>query len=216
MMAPLILQGPTSVPQTIRITMPRHISAIILLCCILLLPALASAIDVQISNIKVTESGRDLFLSLKIENAFNEKLEEAIFNGIPATFSFFIVLTRIQEFWPDEKILQLTVTHTLKYHNLKNHFIITKSWENNKQMISDSFDEAQEMMSDISGLKLIARDKLNAGSRYQISTKAALDKVSLPFFLNYVFFFATMWDFETQWHTHEFFYPLPVSKGAKQ
>ena len=79
-----------------------------------------------------------------------------------------------------------------------------------------AFLHPSEMMSDISGLKLISRDKLEAGSRYQVSVKAELDKGNLPVFLNYVFFFASMWDFETQWHTHEFLYPLPVLKGHKK
>lgn len=189
---------------------------LLLLCGRLLLPAAAQAIDVQISNIKVMEAGRDLLVSFKIENAFNEKLEEAVLNGIPATFSFFIALTRKRDLWADETISEFSVTHTLKYHNLKNHFIITKSWENNKQMISDSFDEAKQMMSDISGLKFISRDKLEVGSRYRISVKAELDKGNLPRFLNYIFFFATMWDFETQWHSHDFFYPLSVLKGPEK
>lgn len=189
---------------------------LVLLYISLVPPTAAQAIDVQISNIKVTEEGRDLLLSLKIENAFNEKLEEAIQNGIPATFSFFVVLNRDRNFWADETISEFSITHTLKYHNLKNHFIITKSWENNKQMISDSFDEAKQMMSDIIGLKVISRDKLQVGSRYRISVKAELGKESIPFFINYMFFFATMWDFETQWHSHEFFYPLSGLKGPEK
>lgn len=213
-MTQMILPVPAPLPLEKRITMPRQTASIILLlCCLLLLPTAASAIDVQISNIKVTEEGRDLLVSLKVENAFNEKLEEAILNGIPATFSFFIILNRNRDLWPDETITEFSVTHSLKYHNLKNHFIITKSWENNKQMIADSFEEAKEMMSDISGLKVVSRDKLQVGSRYRISAKAELDKVNLPFLLNYIFFFASMWDFETQWHTHEFLYPLSILKG---
>ena len=187
--------------------MQKHIKIYILLFCFtLLLPVITHAIDVQLSGIQVTEDADNLLLSLKVEGAFNEKLEEAIKNGIPATFSFFINLYRKRTFWADEQIAELNVTHTLKYHNLKNHYIIKKSWEGNKPFITDSFDEAKKMMSEINGLELVPLRKLQKGSRYEITAKAELDKVRLPFLLNYIFFFASMWDFETEWHSYEFVY----------
>ncbi len=176
------------------------------LCFTLLLPLCAFAIDVQLTSMKVTESGDDLLLSLKVEGAFNEKLEEAVLNGIPATFSFFIILDRKRTFWADEQIVELNVTHTLKYHNLKNHYIIKKSWQDNKPVIAESFDEAKKMMSEINGLNIVPLKKLKEGSRYKITAKAELDKVRLPIILNYIFFFASLWDFETEWHSYEFIY----------
>ncbi len=69
--------------------MQKHIKIyLLLLCFTLLLPSLTFAIDVQLSGIQVTTTTDNLLLSLKVEGAFNEKLEEAVLNGIPATFSF--------------------------------------------------------------------------------------------------------------------------------
>ena len=178
----------------------------LLLCFTLLLPFYAFAVDVQLTSMKVTESDEDLLLSLKVEGAFNEKLEEAVLNGIPATFSFFINVNRERTLWADEQIVELNVTHTLKYHNLKNHYIIKKSWKDNKPVITKSFDEAKKMMSEINGMKIVPLKKLQKKSRYQITAKAELDKVRLPFLLNYIFFFASLWDFETEWHSYEFVY----------
>ncbi len=178
----------------------------LLLCFTLLIPLSAFAIDVQLSGIKVTDTTDDLLLSLKVEGAFNEKLEEAVSNGIPATFSFFINLNRVRTAWADEQILELNVTHTLKYHNLKNHYIIKKSWQDNKPVITESFDEAKKMMSEINGLKIAPVKRLRKGNRYLITAKAELDKVKLPFILNYILFFASLWDFETEWHSYEFVY----------
>jgi len=187
--------------------MQKHIKIyFLLLCFTLLFPFFAFAIDVQISGIRVTETTDDLLLSLKVEGAFNEKLEEAVLNGIPATFSFFINLNRVRTAWADEQIVELNVTHSLKYHNLKNHYIIKKSWQDNKPVITDSFDEAKKIMSEINDLKVISLKNLRKDNRYQISAKAELDKVKLPFILNYILFFASLWDFETEWHSYEFVY----------
>jgi len=187
--------------------MQKHIKiTLTLLCFILLFPLLTFAIDVQLSGIKVTDTTDDLMLSLKVEGAFNEKLEEAVLNGIPATFSFFINVNRVRTAWADEQIVELNVTHSLKYHNLKNHYIIKKSWQGNKPIITESFDEAKKIMSEINDLKLVPLKTLRKENRYQISAKAELDKVKLPFILNYILFFASLWDFETEWHSYEFVY----------
>jgi hypothetical protein len=187
--------------------MQKHFIIIpLLICFTLLFPLFASAIDVQLSGISVTKTTDDLLLSLKVEGAFNEKLEEAVLNGIPATFSFFIILNRVRTAWADEQIVELNVTHTLKYHNLKNHYIIKKSWQDNKPIVTKSFDEAKQIMSEINGLEIVPLTTLRKGSRYQITAKAELDKVELPFILNYILFFASLWDFETEWHSYEFVY----------
>jgi hypothetical protein len=34
---------------------------------------------------------------------------------------------------------------------------------------------------------------------YQIRMKAELSKVNLPLFFRYIFFFVSLWDFETDW-----------------
>lgn len=179
---------------------------LLLFCLSLLVPAAVRAIDVQLSGIRVTEDTKNLLLSMHVEGAFNEKLEEAVLNGIPATFSYLITLERKRTLWANEPIASLNVTHTLKYHNLKNHYIIKRSWEGDNPFITDSFDEAQKIMSEINGLAIVPLKKLEKGSRYKISAKAELDKVRLPFLLNYILFFASLWDFETEWHAYEFVY----------
>jgi len=185
----------------------KHINLYALFFCLsVIVPAASHAIDVQLSGIRVTEDTSNLLLSLHVEGAFNEKLKEAVLNGIPTTFSYLITLTRKRTLWADEPIASLNVTHTLKYHNLKNHYIIKRSWEEDNPFITDSFDEARKIMSEINSLAIVPLKKLKKDNRYQISAKAELDKVRLPFLLNYILFFASLWDFETEWHSYEFVY----------
>ena len=61
-------------------------------------------------------------------------------------------------------------------------------------------------MADVVALKVIRLDKLKKGAHYQIRMKAELDKIELPFYLNYVLFFLSLWDFETDWYSVEFRY----------
>jgi hypothetical protein len=176
----------------------------VILCVMLMAPAFADAEDAILTDFGVSDNGQDLLLNLHVVGAFNEKLREAILNGIPATFSFSITLDQKRSLLPDSTVADRTATHTLKYHVLKNHFIVKRSWEGNKPLTTDSFEEAQQWMSEIKGLKLTSLKKLTPGKHYEIRAKAKLDKVNLPPFFNYIFFFTFLWDFETSWHTYEF------------
>jgi hypothetical protein len=181
-----------------------------MLCAIAALPAAAWANpfirDARIIDMAVTTSPNDLMLSLKVEGAFKEKLEEAVMSGAPTTFSFFIIISEFRGIMPDRKILQFNLSHTIKYNNLKNDFTVKRSWENDKPLTTDSFDQAKQWMSEISDLRLIPLSHLQKGGHYKIKAKAELDKVTLPLFLDYIFFFVSLWDFTTDWQTVKFIY----------
>lgn len=178
----------------------------LLLCVILFWQSSAAAKDVQISYLTATSDEHDLRIDLKVKGAFQKKMEEAILNGIPTTFSYFIFLQKPRFLWLSQNIAEIKVTHTIKYNNLKNTYSITRSWDGNKTLTTDSFDEAKRLMSEIKGLKVIPLKKLKKGRQYNLKAKAELDKVTLPFFLNYVFFFVSLWDFETDWYTVTYVY----------
>lgn len=167
---------------------------------------LSFAQDVKLSNIMVTNTRDDLLIYLKVEGAFREKMKKAIISGVPATFSFFITLYRSRNWWFDKKIADKKITHTIKYNSLKKEFIVKRSWEGGEPIVTQSFAEAQKLMTEIDGVKIVPLDRLEKGRRYQIRAKAELSKVTLPFYLHYVFFFVSLWDFETDWHTIDFIY----------
>lgn len=184
----------------------RPIMYTLFFCVVICLPSLAFAQDAKLVDIEVSNNRDDLLIFLKIDGAFNQKLKEAVLNGIPATFSFFITLEESLPLWPDKTIIELNIIHTLKYNNLKKSFTVKRSWEDNKPLTTKSFKEAKQMMSEIKSLKLVSLKKLTKGSKYQVNARAELDKVKLPFLLNYIFFFASLWDFETDWQSFEFDY----------
>jgi hypothetical protein len=61
-------------------------------------------------------------------------------------------------------------------------------------------------MVDVDGLKIVPLSRLEKGRQYQVQAKAQLSKLTLPLYLHYVFFFVSLWDFETDWYTIDFIY----------
>ena len=61
-------------------------------------------------------------------------------------------------------------------------------------------------MAEIDSLKIIPLSMLEKGRHYQIQAKAELSKLTLPFYLHYVLFFVSLWDFETDLYALDFIY----------
>ena len=185
--------------------MNRKICSIVLVI-IFLIQNLAFAQDAGLTNIIVTNTRDDLLVYLNVEGAFREEMKKAILSGVPTTFSFFITLYKARNWWIDKKIADIKITHTIKYNNLKEEFAVKRSWENGGPHVTQSFGEAQKLMAEIDSLKIVPLSMLEKGRHYQIIAKAELSKITLPFYLHYVLFFVSLWDFETDLYTIDFIY----------
>ncbi len=162
--------------------------------------------EAVIENIKLANTRDDLLTYFDVKKAFTEKISQAVLNGIPTTFSFYITLYKTDDSWFDEKISDIQIKSTLKYNSLKKEFSILKPWKSDKPIITQSFEEAKALMTEIDNLKIISLKQLVKGDKYQLRIKAKLDKVTLPLSLHYVFFFVSFWDFETNWYLINFKY----------
>ncbi|WP_291466127.1 DUF4390 domain-containing protein [Desulfobacula sp.] len=177
----------------------------VILC--LLLPPIAFAEETAvIENIKLANTRDDLLTYFDVKQAFTPKINQAVLNGIPTTFSFYITLYKTGGSWFDKKISNIQLKSTLKYNSLKKEFSILQSWKNEKSITTSSFEDAKSFMTEIDNLKIIPLNQLVKGDKYQLRIKAELDKVTLPLSLHTVFFFVSFWNFETNWYLINFTY----------
>ena len=176
------------------------------LLVIIAMPAAAAAQEARLKNITISSADDQLLVSLEVEGAFTQDVMEAILKGVPADFSFFIKLYRSRSWWFDEELTDLEITHTIKYDNLKKEFSVYRSWIDKKPVITPSLAEAQALMTHINGLPIIDLNRMQKNEQYELLAKAQLSQMTLPFYLHYVFYFVSLWDFETDWHSVVFVY----------
>jgi hypothetical protein len=163
--------------------------------------------DARITDVVVKNTGDGIVLHFRVEGCFTEDLQQAILNGIPTAFKFLASLDRVRGFWGDKELASLEITHTVKYNNLKNEFVITRSDHAECPLVVDSLSEAKKIMAEVDNLRIADLKTVERNHRYQIGIKAELSKITLPFYLHYVFrFFLFLWDFETDWYTIDFMY----------
>ena len=166
---------------------------------------LAFAQDARLTNIIVTNTSDDLLIYLNVEGAFTDEMKKAVLSGVPTTFSFFVTLHKVRNLWFDKNLADIKIAHTIKYNNLKKEFSVIRS-ESSESVVTQSFEEAQKLMGEIDSLKIVPLSMLEKGSHYQIRAKAELNKVTLPYYLHYVLFFVSLWDFKTDWYAIDFIY----------
>lgn len=177
------------------------------LCTCLFASGIAWGKDARITDVIITNTADDLVLCFRVEGCFTEELQQAIVNGVPTTFTFLASLDRVRRFWRDKNLDSLEIHHTIKYNNLKNEFVITRSEDNDRRIAVSSLSEAKSIMAKVENLKIAELESLEKDHRYQVRIKAELSKITLPFYLHYVFrFFLFLWDFETDWYTMNFTY----------
>ncbi len=143
-------------------------------------------------------------VSFDVENCFTEKMEEAIQSGIRTTFTFYIQLYQKRSWWKDRKIASVEFRHTVQYHPIQKIYQV-KLAENQSSPIASSLEEAKKLMSKVKELEIRSSSPLEPGVPAYFRIKAELDPVRLPLRLEYLLFFVSLWDFETDWHIE----PLP-------
>jgi hypothetical protein len=171
------------------------------------LPSLAWAEEPRITDVIVTNTRDDLILYFRVEGCFTTELEQAIMNGVPTTFTFLVALNQVRNFWKDRNLASLEIRHTVKFNNLKDEFIITRSENEGEPIVVNSFSEAKRIMAEVENLSVSPLDRLESNHLYQVRIKAELSKITLPLYLHYAFrFFLFLWDFETDWYATDFVY----------
>ncbi len=170
-------------------------------------PSFASAKDMaEIQDIRIVNTRDDLLTYFKVTQAFSDKINQAILNGVPTTFSFYIALYKGDSSWLDKNIADILIKSTIKYNSLKKEFSVLRPWKNENPAVTQSFDEAKALMTEIDNLPIIPLNRLVKGDKYQLRIKAELDKVTLPLSLHNIFFFVSYWNFETNWYLINFSY----------
>ena len=176
----------------------------------LFFPFLSRADGPSIQNIRISNSPDHLNLRFHIANSFTPKIEEAISNGIPTTFTYSVILYQNRPWWPDKLLISNTLLKTIKFDNLKNEYTIVtdlKGNENNtSSLVVATLDEAKKNMSQIEILSIYPIWKLERNNTYYFEIKAAAEGVKPPAYIHYFLFFLDWKYFETDWAIENFRY----------
>lgn len=173
---------------------------------LILVPVRSYCMEARVTDFLVTNTADDVLVYFRVTNCFTEDMEKAVLAGIPTTFTFLLELYKERGYWFDKKEYRREIKHTIKYDNVKKIFYVSLAENGGKPMAFSDFDEAKRAMAELNGVAIVPLKLLKREGQYHIRAKAQLDKVRLPFRMEYVLFFVSMWDFETDWYKQGFVY----------
>jgi len=152
-----------------------------------------------ITDIRTGMADGNLTLSFSLQDWFTPEMEEAIRSGVAPSVHIRIILEQ-EGFVPFKpKIVNKTLEHSVKYDRLRDAYRVDLSGSPDRVRFTKQLEEAQEWMSRVEGMPLVPLRRLKSDHSYLLRLKAELSKIQLPPFFRYVFFFVTLWDFETDW-----------------
>ena len=175
------------------------IKYLILLGLFLFAPLCSQAEEAKFADTLISNNAQHILVYTRVTDCFTPGMESAILAGVPTTFTFLFELYQERPYWWDRKIAHLTVQHTVKYDNVKKTFQVDST--NGKEAAAfPTLDTAKRAMAELNGVAVAPLYVMAKGESYYLQMKARLDKVRLPFSMEYLFFFVSLWDFETDWH----------------
>jgi hypothetical protein len=160
----------------------------------------------EIKDIIVTTSDKDLLLFATVNNGFTSQMLDDLRTGTPIVFTYHLELVKTNNNWIDTTMVETTVSHTMTFDSEKKEYRITFSDQDKRVVTTDDPEQAQQLMTELNGVKIIALTQLIPDAPYAIHFKVTLKKGRLPFGINRLIPFASLWDFETAWRTIEFRY----------
>ncbi len=167
-------------------------------------PPLAAE-NAGIRDILVTNDETHVRVYARVTDGFTTDIEAAILAGVPTTFTFYLDLFQQRSGWMDRKLGRTTVRHTIIYDNVKKWFVVSYDGEKETMSFTD-FESAQRAMAELNGIPVAELKALKRSENYYVMIKATLDEVRMPFHMERVFFFVSLWDFETDWYRERFYY----------
>lgn len=167
------------------------------------LAAPVSSGEPRITGVKV-ETSSPLRVSFAVADAFNSDIEEAIKSGIPTSFTYLVDLGRPSLLWFDEGLGSWEFRHTVKYDTLREEYTVVMDEVGRQGVKTKDFDEMKRLMTTVGDVEFMPSRPLVTGEKYRLRVKAELKTTRFPFLLDYMFFFVKLWDFETDWHSHDF------------
>ena len=156
----------------------------------------------RIDGVRTTYDS-ELRFSFYVSGAFKKDLEDAINSGMPTSFTYVVKLYRKKNMWLDEQLGSWKFNHTVKYDALKQEYQVNIEEKNSIETTKD-FDVAKAMMVTGNDVIISPIPALKKNEVYELKLMAELDVVRIPSVFKYLFFFVKLWDFKTDWYSHEF------------
>lgn len=150
----------------------RALGLLIVVTLTLLAPA-SSRAELRISDLDVFLNDYEVTVHVVVLGALPSGLQEGLQSGVPAHVRFTIELWRYNRFWRDRLVSSKIVERALDYNVVtKEYKIATVKGESRPPYMTRDLRDAQRVLSEVRGLKLIAASQLDPADIFYVRVLA--------------------------------------------
>jgi hypothetical protein len=177
-----------------------------------------------ISQIAIDKINKTVFFSSTLSWNMGDDMKKLIHSGTPATFSYEIKLRRQRVGWRDKTVGRMVVKRMVKYDLLNKSYKLSEKIERSGALIEevqeasdeikkendfpdevDTFDKVTSWMTDLKNIKLLNKERMDKDKNYYVKVRADLKSIKLWMPFNYILFFISFWDIDTDWKDSSLF-----------
>ena len=184
-----------------------YLSKILLMTMLMLLTIDAAAGGVTVRDVTLWENENSYLLDADIDYFPTDTVIEALKNGIPLTFEVSMKVRESDSWlgWFDRALTKRKIRFQLRYRPLSSLYEISTDHNNNQRNFV-SWKALFANMGELRQIVIAEADKLDAGKKYHVAIKAALDINSLPLPMRPMAYIDSDWDMSSgrsEWPLHQ-------------
>ena len=194
----------------LRFNKEKTIKSIVQFFCILIIISCSNFIfcvntsegaKARLQRIEAIKNNNSIILNAILEGAFSPDITDAISSGAPTRFRFLFQLMKKRGFWIDKKVKEFTVHNTVTYDVLKKEYLVTRSFPGGSEesFTTEDWDEMTQWMSELKSVRFYVPELQDKKDEYYLKMRAEMKCIKIPFPLNYLLAFVSLWNFDTPW-----------------
>ena len=135
-----------------------------------------SVAQIAAADVRVTPLVREgrVWVSFGIEEGLAPELRQAVFSGLPVTFTYDVDLRRGVAFWPDRVLNTATIAITVTFDTLTRRHALTRTFDGRIEATKSTADEAEvrRWLTALDAVPLFATSELEPNTEYYVRVRA--------------------------------------------
>ena len=184
--------------------MPRRPAWALLLALLFALPLAADDVSplagtFEVGSASITNRRGVWELSAHVRYPLNERIRDALLDGVTLSFDLEVEVTRHRHFWFDAAVLSLDLRRDLSYHVVSDRYLLSSG---NSQEIETfpTIEAALERLGDVGDWPIVVDSQLSGDGPWQVSVRAGVRRGRMPDALRALVFWSDAWHRTSEWY----------------
>ena len=129
--------------------------------------------ELRVSGISVFLNDADVTVHVALLGAIPPSFSESLRSGIPSHLRFVVELWQYRRAWPDRHLQTKTIERQIQYNVLTKEFkVASLAGETREPYITRELRDAEHVLSEVRGLKLMAVSQLESSQLFYVRVRA--------------------------------------------